>query len=247
MRILVSCCSGLNDQFKSLANCIKFVSKHFTKDLSCIKFASYYDLEKYFDFKHIEYKPLHPDDVYRQEISTYNIVFGLRGFSDPEDFIPMAHVGEYLSNFISLKENIKKSFKCYPDHIGLSFRFYDKEKNEMDYEKDLYISEFLNIYNQNENYLIVSDDNCFVDDLKHLKNVSFIVPDEFINKKTEPVSIDICEARNKHSYLAIYSAYALSTCKLIYRTAGGFPYVARLFNKDVEIKNLLSTCPHKRN
>ena len=129
----------------------------------------------------------------------------------------------------------------YHNHIGVAFRFYKKEKLGLNYEKHLYITEFLKIYTENEKYVIVSDDNCFVEDLKHLKNVSFIVPDYFINNTVSDSESVFKQRKNRseNTLLTLQSAYALSTCKYVYRTAGGFSYLARLFNKDLEIKNLI--------
>ena len=228
-KLLVDVESGLNDVFSGLAYNIDFFYKNRLNYKNLHFTSKYGDLNEYFNIDKIKY-------IENPNVDEYSFI---SVFCSGHDTNLNYSNDRHISNFIKVKDEIKKDFKSYEDYIAVHFRFMDLEngKSIEDSELNLYIDSFFKRYKKNEKYLIFSDSVVIGNKLNNIEdNIELVLPEIDLNVGGGGQKI---EKRKKFLYKTILDLYSMSTCRAIYRTKGRFVYSTKIFNKHSIIRNLM--------
>ena len=227
-KLLVRARSGLNDTFSAVAYYIDFFNRNHLNYENLHFTSEYGDLNQYFDIEKIKYiKDPNP--------SIYNFI---SDYCNGRDTNLNINSKEHISNFIKVKSNIQKDFKKYENYIGLHFRFINLEMDKEFYESEhnFYLESFFKIYNKNEKYIVCSDSTIINDMLNNIDNVTILTCGENINNHEHNVKV---QKRKDTIINALSDLFALASCKVIYKTKGHFTNLCKLFNHNINIKNLI--------
>jgi hypothetical protein len=227
-KLLLDAKSGLNDVFSGLAYNIEFFRRNKLNHENLHFTSRYGDLNEFFNIKDIKY-------IEKPNRNDYNFISTICiGGETNLNYSNQYHI----SNFIKVKDEIKKDFKSYEDYIAIHFRFMDLEngKSIEDSELNLYVKTFFDRYRKNEKYVIFSDSTIIGNKINIENNIELVLPEANINAGDYGGKF---EKRKQFLHKSISDLYSMSTCKVIYRTKGMFVNSTKLFNKNSIIRNFL--------
>jgi hypothetical protein len=241
--------SGLNDTISSLAFHIRmFRNNRWNLENLYVTNQKYDHLEKYFDFKVVNYVDIH------------EIAESGKKFSFISRLCDGSHThadNKMILDYVSLKKEIIDLVEDHSDKIGVHFRCMDIEQQKVgvgkagidllkgkeskrppgEEEVEEYLNAFKKIYRKEEKYLVVSDNSYFKRLEEEYSNVTCHIPDHAGNN--EKTLLSALENRRDGTLDAIKSFIALGKCKKIHTTKGSFAKLSCFVNRDIKIEKII--------